>query len=59
MNRAMGLQDLYPFVLSPAVIHKLGFIHDLVHGRVGTAARQPEGDVDSRKEAASRQASAA
>ncbi|WP_182086914.1 putative zinc-binding peptidase [Aureimonas sp. ME7] len=39
MNRAMGLQDLYPFVLSPTVIGKLGFIHDLVHGRVGTAAR--------------------
>ncbi|MET0258400.1 MAG: putative zinc-binding peptidase [Methylobacterium sp.] len=35
MNRAMGLGDLYPFVLSPAVIDKLGFIHDLVHGRAG------------------------
>ncbi|WP_062210107.1 putative zinc-binding metallopeptidase [Aureimonas sp. AU12] len=35
MNRAMGLSDLYPFVLSPAVIRKLGFIHDLVHGRAG------------------------
>ncbi|KAA0968945.1 hypothetical protein FPY71_15395 [Aureimonas fodinaquatilis] len=34
-NRSMGLQDLYPFVLSPVVIGKLGFIHDLVHGRVG------------------------
>ncbi|GJE52385.1 hypothetical protein GOFOIKOB_5456 [Methylobacterium tardum] len=34
VNRAMGNRDLYPFVLSPAVIQKLGFIHDLVHGRV-------------------------
>ncbi len=31
MNRSMGLGDLYPFVLSPAVISKLSFIHDLVH----------------------------
>ncbi|WP_414834067.1 putative zinc-binding metallopeptidase [Afifella sp. YEN Y35] len=39
-NRAMGLQDLYPFVLSPTVVGKLGFIHDLVHARVGEVARQ-------------------
>jgi hypothetical protein len=26
----MGTRELYPFVLSPAVITKLGFIHDLV-----------------------------
>jgi hypothetical protein len=32
VSRAMGARDLYPFVLSPAVIGKLGFIHDLVHG---------------------------
>jgi hypothetical protein len=34
INRAMGNPDLYPFVLSPAVIGKLGFIHDLVHRQV-------------------------
>ena len=34
INRAMGNRDLYPFVLSPAAIRKLGFIHDLVHGQV-------------------------
>jgi len=33
MNQSMGLNDLYPFVLSPAVIGKLGFIHDLMHDR--------------------------
>ena len=33
LNRAMGNHDLYPFVLSPAVIAKLTFVHDLVHPR--------------------------
>ncbi len=32
MNRAMGRPDLYPFVLGPPVIGKLGFIHALVRG---------------------------
>ncbi|WP_108397870.1 zinc-binding metallopeptidase family protein [Devosia submarina] len=32
LNRAMGHPDAYPFVLSPAVVEKLGFIHELVHG---------------------------
>ncbi len=36
LNRSMGLGDLYPFVLTPGIIDKLGFIHDLVHGKVGT-----------------------
>jgi hypothetical protein len=30
LNRCMGQDDLYPFVMSPPVIDKLGFIHDLV-----------------------------
>jgi hypothetical protein len=30
VNRTMGEDDLYPFVLSPAVIDKLGFVHRLV-----------------------------
>ena len=30
INRCMGQPDLYPFILSPAVIDKLAFIHDLV-----------------------------
>lgn len=34
MNRSMGLNDIYPFVLSPTVIKKLSFIHNLVHGHV-------------------------
>lgn len=30
INRAMGMRDLYPFDLVPAVVRKLGFVHDLV-----------------------------
>lgn len=30
INRCMGQPDLYPFVLSPKVIDKLGFVHRLV-----------------------------
>jgi hypothetical protein len=40
INRCMGQPDLYPFILSPAVIGKLGFIHDLVHGRLDTGVTQ-------------------
>jgi hypothetical protein len=32
LNRTMGQPDVYPFILSPAVIKKLGAIHDFVHG---------------------------
>jgi hypothetical protein len=32
LNRCMGASDLYPFVLSPPAIEKLGFIHRLVRG---------------------------
>jgi hypothetical protein len=31
LNRAMGLNDLYPFVLSPDAMKKLGAIHNLIH----------------------------
>jgi hypothetical protein len=31
LNRTMGRQDLYPFILSPPVIAKLAAIHQLVH----------------------------
>lgn len=36
INRSMGVPDLYPFVLSPAVVVKLSFIHACIH-RVGDA----------------------
>jgi hypothetical protein len=38
LNRAMGNYDLYPFVLSPAVIEKLAFVHDIV------SAQRTEGE---------------
>jgi hypothetical protein len=37
VNRAMGRPDLYPFVIAPAVVEKLHFIHDLVRGAVRSA----------------------
>jgi hypothetical protein len=40
LNRCMGAADLYPFVLSPAVVDKLGFIQSLVHGTVPQLGRQ-------------------
>lgn len=43
LNRSMGLSDLYPFVLSPAVIEKLRFIHGLLH----PAASLPETESEA------------
>lgn len=33
INRCMGQPDLYPFILTPVVIRKLGFVQDLVSAR--------------------------
>ena len=30
LNRSMGLNDLYPFVISPPVIAKMKFIHTII-----------------------------
>jgi hypothetical protein len=30
INRSMGRADLYPFTLAPAVIDKLGYVHDAI-----------------------------
>lgn len=30
INRAMGIPDVYPFVISPAVVEKMTFIHELL-----------------------------
>lgn len=44
LNRCMGTPDLYPFVLSPLVVAKLGFIQALVHGApVPAISQAPEG----------------
>jgi hypothetical protein len=41
LNRCMGQPDLYPFVLAPAVMQKLGYIHELVHEKGGSAEMRP------------------
>jgi hypothetical protein len=51
VNRAMGRPDLYPFVLAPAVIEKLRFVHDLVRG-----AAAGKNDEDARCERLAAQA---
>jgi hypothetical protein len=33
LNRSMGAEDIYPFVLAPAVIQKLGFTHQVITSR--------------------------
>lgn len=33
INRAMGIPDVYPFVISPAVVKKMTFIHELLLAR--------------------------
>jgi hypothetical protein len=40
LNRSMGHGDLYPFVLSPEVIQKLQFIHEVVHA--GSVAQETQ-----------------
>jgi hypothetical protein len=45
LNRSMGYSDLYPFILTPPVIGKLQFIHEIVHAsqieREAPAGRKP------------------
>jgi hypothetical protein len=64
LNRTMGQPDLYPFILSPAVVTKLGAIHDLIRGdglaasggaqagsgpaATNASAPQPDTQVDER-----------
>ena len=38
VNRSMGRQDLYPFVITPGVARKLGYVHDLVRVRTRAAS---------------------
>lgn len=45
LNRSMGLNDLYPFVLSAAVIEKLGFIHRVVQMAGARNAPRPDAAV--------------
>ncbi len=41
LSRSIGARDLYPFILSPAVIAKLGFIHALVREALPVSDKLP------------------
>lgn len=41
VNRSMGRDDLYPFVLPPAVIEKLGFVHRVIRSARPAPRRAP------------------
>ena len=51
LNRSMGQNDLYPFILTPEVIAKLGFVHALVHARDGLDAITPPNSPAARSPA--------
>ena len=40
LNRSMGQPDPYPFIISPAVVEKLTFIHTVAGGRAGLATKK-------------------
>ena len=40
LNRSIGHEDFYPFVISPAVINKLQFIHEVCGGKRLISARK-------------------
>jgi hypothetical protein len=48
VSRTMGLRDVYPFILSPAVIRKLSFIHTLVREK-GNAGHGGKADYENRQ----------
>ncbi|MES2716378.1 MAG: putative zinc-binding metallopeptidase [Pseudomonadota bacterium] len=41
MNRSLGQRDSYPFLLPPAVLHKLEVVQTLLRGAAGAPAPQP------------------
>jgi hypothetical protein len=43
INRSMGLQDLYPFVLNSPTIAKLAFVHERIHAQTGCSAAPDDG----------------
>ncbi len=52
LNRAMGQPDLYPFVLSPLAIEKIGYIEQIIHANFnvvqeGSSARKHVGNADA------------
>ncbi|QQK04157.1 hypothetical protein DIE14_25445 [Burkholderia sp. Bp9017] len=41
LNRSMGMPDAYPFVLAPAVVAKLRFVHDVVAAGADATDAEP------------------
>lgn len=39
LNRSMGYDDFYPFVISPSVVRKLGFIHEICRKAMDSMSR--------------------
>jgi hypothetical protein len=35
LNRSVGMPDPYPFTLSPSVVEKLGFVHQVIRQHYG------------------------
>ncbi|TKB25874.1 hypothetical protein FCL47_12320 [Desulfopila sp. IMCC35006] len=48
LNRSMGLEDAYPFVLTQSVRRKLSFIHHAIHNRLN---QLPELEVETQDQA--------
>lgn len=42
LNRSMGQKDFYPFVLTPVVVSKLAFIHELIRAAAGVGQQSPD-----------------
>jgi len=47
----MGQPDLYPFVLNPPVVEKLGFIHRLIAGDIDRQAEVPAPELPALQDA--------
>ncbi len=43
LNRSMGMKDAYPFVLSPRVLEKLRFVHEVVQAERAKSVAKPVG----------------
>jgi hypothetical protein len=48
VNRSMGKDDLYPFLLNPPVIEKLTWVHTVWRGDSPTPRTSPEGQREAR-----------
>ena len=45
INRSMGQKDLYPFVMTPVVVSKLAFIHEMIRAASGQTIPNPDDEL--------------